>query len=196
MQQLISSGFQIGGDASAAAGPVGRHASADTNWKLETEILTYSRARGAFAGITLTGASIRRDDDSMRAIYGRRTTVPARYCWEMWLRRLQPINFLTRYAAPRHRQSLRAINQIVSQIELRPGTMTPRRDHALDNFRNRSGAVAAGLQLTYRWRIDSSAARGCAGCSCHQPDIGAAERLRVRDTNAQFPLEQPWQTSA
>ncbi len=74
MQQLISSGFQIGGDASAAAGPVGRHASADTNWKMETEILTYSRARGAFAGITLTGASIRRDDDSMRAIYGRRTT--------------------------------------------------------------------------------------------------------------------------
>ncbi len=70
MQQLISSGFQIGGDASAAAGPVGRHASADTDWKLNTEILTYSRARGAFAGITLTGASIRRDDDSMRAIYG------------------------------------------------------------------------------------------------------------------------------
>jgi lipid-binding SYLF domain-containing protein len=71
MQQLISSGFQIGGDASAAAGPVGRHASANTNWKLESEILTYSRARGAFAGITLTGASVRRDDDSMRAFYGR-----------------------------------------------------------------------------------------------------------------------------
>ncbi len=71
MQQLISSGFQIGGDASAAAGPVGRHASADTDWKMNTEILTYSRARGAFAGITLTGASIRRDDDSMVAIYGR-----------------------------------------------------------------------------------------------------------------------------
>ena len=74
MQQLISSGFQIGGDASAAAGPVGRHASANTNWKLESEILTYSRARGAFAGITLTGASIRRDDDSMRAFYGRHTS--------------------------------------------------------------------------------------------------------------------------
>ena len=44
MQQLISSGFQIGGDASAAAGPVGRHASADTDWKMNTEILTYSRA--------------------------------------------------------------------------------------------------------------------------------------------------------
>ena len=70
MQQLISSGFQIGGDASAAAGPVGRHASANTNWKLESEILTYSRARGAFAGITLTGASVRRDNDSMRAFYG------------------------------------------------------------------------------------------------------------------------------
>jgi lipid-binding SYLF domain-containing protein len=49
---------------------VGRHASADTDWKLETEILTYSRARGAFAGFTLTGASIRRDDDSTEAIYG------------------------------------------------------------------------------------------------------------------------------
>ena len=70
MEQLISSGFQLGADASAAAGPVGRHASADTDWKLNTEILTYSRARGAFAGITLDGASIRRDDDSMTAIYG------------------------------------------------------------------------------------------------------------------------------
>jgi SH3 domain-containing YSC84-like protein 1 len=71
MKQLMSSGFQLGGDASAAAGPVGRHASANTDWKLDTEILTYSRARGAFAGLTLTGASIRRDDDSTKAIYGR-----------------------------------------------------------------------------------------------------------------------------
>jgi len=70
MQQLLSSKFQLGADASAAAGPVGRHASANTDWKLETEILTYSRARGAFAGLTLTGASIRRDDDSTEAIYG------------------------------------------------------------------------------------------------------------------------------
>ncbi len=70
MQQLLSSKFQLGGDASAAAGPVGRHASANTDWKLDTEILTYSRAKGAFAGLTLTGASIRRDDDSMQAIYG------------------------------------------------------------------------------------------------------------------------------
>ena len=71
MQQLLSSKFQLGADASAAAGPVGRHASANTNWKLETEILTYSRAKGAFAGLTLSGASIRPDKDSMRAIYGR-----------------------------------------------------------------------------------------------------------------------------
>jgi lipid-binding SYLF domain-containing protein len=70
MQRLLASKFQLGADASAAAGPVGRHASADTDWKLNTEILTYSRAKGAFAGLTLTGASIRRDDDSMRAIYG------------------------------------------------------------------------------------------------------------------------------
>jgi SH3 domain-containing YSC84-like protein 1 len=71
MKRLIGSGFELGADASAAAGPVGRHASADTNWKLDTEILTYSRAKGAFAGVTLNGASIRRDDDSTEAIYGR-----------------------------------------------------------------------------------------------------------------------------
>jgi lipid-binding SYLF domain-containing protein len=71
MRDLIGSKFELGGDASAAAGPVGRHASADTDWKLETEVLTYSRARGIFAGLTLTGAAIRRDDDSTDAIYGR-----------------------------------------------------------------------------------------------------------------------------
>ena len=53
MQQLLASKFQLGADASAAAGPVGRHASAETNWKLETEILTYSRAKGAFAGLSV-----------------------------------------------------------------------------------------------------------------------------------------------
>jgi len=70
MDRLIGSKFEIGADASAAAGPVGRHASADTDWKLNTEILTYSRARGIFAGVTLNGAAIRRDDDSTKAIYG------------------------------------------------------------------------------------------------------------------------------
>jgi lipid-binding SYLF domain-containing protein len=70
MRDLMSSKFELGGDASAAAGPVGRHASANTDWKLNAEILTYSRARGAFAGLTLTGAAIRRDDDSTEAIYG------------------------------------------------------------------------------------------------------------------------------
>jgi len=70
MQRLINSNFELGADASAAAGPVGRHASANTDWRLETEVLTYSRARGAFAGLTLKGASIRRDEDSTEAIYG------------------------------------------------------------------------------------------------------------------------------
>jgi SH3 domain-containing YSC84-like protein 1 len=70
MRNLMGSKFELGADASAAAGPVGRHASADTDWKLETEVLTYSRARGAFAGVTLNGAAIRRDDDSTEAIYG------------------------------------------------------------------------------------------------------------------------------
>jgi len=70
MLRLEDAKFQLGADASAAAGPVGRHATADTDWKLNTEILTYSRAKGLFAGLTLTGADIRRDDSSMDAFYG------------------------------------------------------------------------------------------------------------------------------
>src|SRR5579864_223062 len=70
MEHLINSKFKIGADASAAAGPVGRHASADTDWKMNAEVLTYSRAKGVFAGLTLNGAAIKPDDDSMVAIYG------------------------------------------------------------------------------------------------------------------------------
>jgi SH3 domain-containing YSC84-like protein 1 len=77
MERLISSKFEIGADASAAAGPVGRHASANTDWKLDTDVLTYSRAKGAFAGISLEGASVRRDDDSTRAMYGRKVSTRA-----------------------------------------------------------------------------------------------------------------------
>lgn len=75
MQHLLSSKFEIGGDASAAAGPVGRHASAGTDWKLNAEILTYSRARGIFAGLTLNGAAVHRDEDAMRAFYGPNASV-------------------------------------------------------------------------------------------------------------------------
>jgi lipid-binding SYLF domain-containing protein len=77
MQRLLESNFQVGGDASAAAGPVGRHAEAGTDWKLDTEILTYSRAKGAFAGLTLEGASLRQDDDSRHAMYGHKVTTRA-----------------------------------------------------------------------------------------------------------------------
>lgn len=71
MQHLLSSKFQLSGEASAAAGPVGRHASAGTDWKLETEILTYSRSKGVFAGLTLEGAVIEQDSDSTQSVYGR-----------------------------------------------------------------------------------------------------------------------------
>ena len=77
MQKLLESNFQVGGDASAAAGPVGRHAEAGTDWKMDTEILTYSRAKGAFAGLTLEGASIRQDSDSRHAMYGRKVATRA-----------------------------------------------------------------------------------------------------------------------
>jgi lipid-binding SYLF domain-containing protein len=70
MNRLLSSKFEIGADASAAAGPVGRHATADTDWKLDTEILTYSRAKGLFAGISLAGSAIRHDSDATAALYG------------------------------------------------------------------------------------------------------------------------------
>jgi SH3 domain-containing YSC84-like protein 1 len=70
-QHLLSSKFQLSGEGSVAAGPVGRHASAGTDWKMNTEVLTYSRSRGAFAGITLEGAVVEEDNDSTRAIYGK-----------------------------------------------------------------------------------------------------------------------------
>ncbi len=70
-QALLSNKFQVGGDASAAAGPVGRHASAGTDWKADTSILSYSRAKGAFAGLTLEGSIVQQDDDSTIAMYGK-----------------------------------------------------------------------------------------------------------------------------
>jgi SH3 domain-containing YSC84-like protein 1 len=71
MRNLLSSKFKLGADASVAAGPVGRHAAADTDWKLRAQVLSYSRARGAFAGLELTGAAIGQDKDSTREFYGR-----------------------------------------------------------------------------------------------------------------------------
>jgi SH3 domain-containing YSC84-like protein 1 len=77
LQHLLSSKFQISGEGSAAAGPVGRHASAGTDWKLNTEMLTYSRSKGAFAGLTLEGAVVEQDDDSTKAIYGHKAPFAA-----------------------------------------------------------------------------------------------------------------------
>lgn len=71
MQHLLSSKFKLGAEASAAAGPVGRDAGADTDWKMKAEVLTYSRARGIFAGIDLSGAAITQDKDSTRILYGK-----------------------------------------------------------------------------------------------------------------------------
>jgi lipid-binding SYLF domain-containing protein len=73
-ERLLSSKFTMGGEASVAAGPVGRDSSAQTDGKLTAEILSYSRQRGAFAGISLQGATLREDVDSNRAIYGKSMT--------------------------------------------------------------------------------------------------------------------------
>src|SRR5580704_5559408 len=70
-QHLLSSKFELTGEGSVAAGPVGRHASAGTDWKMNTEMLTYSRSHGVFAGLTLEGAVVEQDNDSTHAIYGK-----------------------------------------------------------------------------------------------------------------------------
>ena len=71
IDKLIGDKFTIGADASAAAGPVGRDASAQTNVRLDAEILTYSRAKGLFAGVSLNGATLRQDKDDNADFYGK-----------------------------------------------------------------------------------------------------------------------------
>jgi lipid-binding SYLF domain-containing protein len=70
MKHLVASKFTLGGDATVSAGPVGRDASAQTDAKMRAEILSYSRSRGLFAGLSLEGATLRPDDDTNRELYG------------------------------------------------------------------------------------------------------------------------------
>lgn len=70
MQDLLKSKFKIGGDASAAAGPVGRAGQASTDWKMNAELLSYSRAKGLFAGIDLDGTSVTQNKDDTQLYYG------------------------------------------------------------------------------------------------------------------------------
>jgi lipid-binding SYLF domain-containing protein len=77
MRQLLSSQFKLGADASVAAGPVGRQAAAGTDWKMRAQILSYSRARGVFAGVALDGGVVRQDKDSTREFYGHMVTTKA-----------------------------------------------------------------------------------------------------------------------
>lgn len=77
MQHLLSSQFALGADASVAAGPVGRHAEGNTDWKMRAQVLTYSRARGVFAGVSLNGAVVKQDKDSTREFYGHMVTTRA-----------------------------------------------------------------------------------------------------------------------
>src|ERR1700685_2127302 len=74
LKHLLSSEYALGADASVAAWPVGRHAEGNTDWKMRAEVLTYSRARGLFAGVSLNGAVIKQDKDSTRDFYGHMVT--------------------------------------------------------------------------------------------------------------------------
>ena len=73
LNRLLGDKFEIGGDASVAAGPVGRQAGASTNVRMDAEILSYSRSKGLFAGLELKGVAITLDDDNMTAVYGEGT---------------------------------------------------------------------------------------------------------------------------
>ena len=68
---ILSSKVKLGGDMSAAAGPVGRDAAASTDAKMNAEILTYSRSKGAFAGVSLDGSTLRPDSDANKHLYGK-----------------------------------------------------------------------------------------------------------------------------
>jgi lipid-binding SYLF domain-containing protein len=76
-ENILTSKVKIGGDASAAAGPVGRTASAETDVTLRAEILSYSRARGLFAGISLSGSTLRPDNDANKKLYGKDVSAKA-----------------------------------------------------------------------------------------------------------------------
>jgi SH3 domain-containing YSC84-like protein 1 len=74
MRNLLNSKFKLGADASVAAGPVGRHAEGDTDWKMRAEVLSYSRARGVFGGVALNGAVVKQDEDDTRALYSEKVS--------------------------------------------------------------------------------------------------------------------------
>ena len=74
LENLVSNQFKVGADAALAAGPVGRDAQASTDIQLRAQILSYSRARGLFAGVTINGSTIRQDVDANQRFYGKRLT--------------------------------------------------------------------------------------------------------------------------
>ena len=94
-QKLVQSSVKLGVDASAAAGPVGRKAEGATDLQLRAEILSYSRSRGLFAGVSLAGAVLKQDDDANQRLYGR-TVVP------------KEILFTSKVTVPRPARSLDA----------------------------------------------------------------------------------------
>ncbi|HEY3841343.1 MAG TPA: lipid-binding SYLF domain-containing protein [Bryobacteraceae bacterium] len=101
MKHLLTDKFTVGGDASASAGPLGREATAQTDAMMNAEILSYSRSRGLFAGISLEGATLRRDEETNRELYakdvsnhdilnGEMKTPPAALKFERTLNRTSP----------------------------------------------------------------------------------------------------------
>ena len=118
MQHLLSSHFKLGADASAAAGPVGRDAGADTDWKMRAEVLTYSRARGIFAGIDLNGSVVTQDKDETRILYGSFVPFP-----DILAGKVRPREASATFLAAIRRYS----GQAREHSELKPAPGTPAR---------------------------------------------------------------------
>ena len=95
VQGLLSSKFELTGEASATAGPVGRHASAGTDWKMNTEALSYSRTKGLFVGVALDGAKVQQDNDSTTRVLRQEYFLPCNVVRQCRISRREADPFLT-----------------------------------------------------------------------------------------------------
>ena len=137
MRHLLNAKFQIGGTASVSAGPVGRNAAAGTDWKFNTDFLTYSRSKGLFAGIDLSGSEIERDGDSTKAMYGDDYTSS-----RILTGKVPPPQAAHVFLAAVRDSEMRHHNQNAGNCEARPGQF-PNTVHAQPHRRSRNLGFAA-----------------------------------------------------
>jgi lipid-binding SYLF domain-containing protein len=179
MQHLLSSKFKIGADASAAAGPVGRDAGADTDWKMKAQLLTYSRARGLFAGIDLSGSAVTQDKDETRVIYGK--FVPFGDILEGKVRRTSMarpfLATLSKYAGgPRAEHPTVAANKTSTR---RPAALNKSVTGCLQNA-DQSGQFSVASQDGKTWLVHSDVVKLDAHVGHEVTVTGAAHNVKAQ----------------